>query len=118
MVAGDHSHGTERAPFIAAVIRVQRRRLERNTASGLWNRAGDTSYHVSNAVFSAHAAGAAIRAHSGIENRRHYPRDVTMGEDACRVRKNPGVLARIRSFAANIMRANNVTNLARAIEMP
>jgi hypothetical protein len=112
--AGDHFHDTEWAPFIAAVIRVQRRRLERDTASGLWNMASETSYHVSNAVFSARASGAAIRAHWGIENRHHYPRDVTMGEDACRVRKNPGVLARIRSFAANIMRANNVTNMTDA----
>ncbi len=112
--AGNHFHGTEWAPFIAAVIRVQRRRLERDTATGLWNMAGETSYHVSNAVFSAHASGAAIRAHWGIENRHHYPRDVTMGEDACRVRKNPGILARIRSFAANIMRANNVTNMTDA----
>ena len=112
--AGAYFHDTEWAPFIAAVIRVQRRRLVRNTATGLWNLASETSYHVSNAVFSAHAAGGAIRAHWGIENRHHYPRDVTMGEDACRVRKNPGILARIRSFAANIMRANNVANMTDA----
>ena len=84
--AGTHFRDTEWAPFIAAVIRVHRRRLERDTATGLWNLASETSYHVSNAVFSAHAAGGAIRAHWGIENRHHYPRDVTMGEDACRVR--------------------------------
>ncbi len=112
--AGTHFHDTEWAPFIAAVIRVQRRRLVRETATGLWSLASETSYHVSNAVFSADAAGAAIRAHWGIENRHHYPRDVTMGEDACRVRKNPGILARIRSFAANIMRANNVANMTDA----
>ena len=112
--AGAYFHDTEWAPFIAAVIRVQRRRLVRDTATGLWNLASETSYHVSNAVFSAHAAGGAIRAHWGIENRHHYPRDVTMGEDACRVRKNPGILARIRSFAANIMRANNVANMTDA----
>ena len=28
--------------------------------------------------------------------------------------KNPGILARIRSFAANIMRANNVANMTDA----
>ena len=66
--AGAYFHDTEWAPFIAAVIRVQRRRLVRNTATGLWNLASETSYHVSNAVFSAHAAGGAIRAHWGIEN--------------------------------------------------
>ena len=48
----------------------------------------------------------------GIENRLHYTRDGTMGEDASRVRKNPGIMARIRSFTANIMRANKVTNMA------
>ena len=112
--AGGHFHDTEWAPFIAVVIRVRRRRLERVTATGLWKTASETSYHVSNAAFSAHACGAAIRAHWGIENRHHYPRDVTMGEDACRVRKNPGILARIRSFAANIMRANNVANMTDA----
>ena len=35
-----------------------------------------------------------------------------MAEDASRVRKNPGIMARIRSFAANILRANKVTNMA------
>ncbi len=112
--AGTYFHDTEWAPFIAAVIRVHRRRLVRHTATGLWNTASETSYHVTNAMFSAAAAGTAIRAHWGIENRHHYPRDVTMGEDACRVRKNPGILARIRSFAANIMRANNVANMTDA----
>ena len=37
-----------------------------------------------------------------------------MAEDASRVRKNPGIMARIRSFAANILRANNVSNMADA----
>ncbi len=37
-----------------------------------------------------------------------------MAEDASRVRKNPGIMARIRSFAANILRANKVTNMTDA----
>ena len=36
----------------------------------------------------------------------HYTRDVTLCEDASRIRKNPGVFARIRSFAYNILRFN------------
>ncbi len=55
--AAGHFHDTEWAPFIAAVIRVHRRRLVRDTATGLWNLASETSYHVSNATFSALAAG-------------------------------------------------------------
>ena len=36
----------------------------------------------------------------------HYVRDVTLCEDASRIRKNPGIFARIRSFAYNILRFN------------
>src|SRR5690348_1838409 len=37
----------------------------------------------------------------GIENRDHYVRDVTLGEDASRIRHKPGGMARIRSAALN-----------------
>jgi phage-related protein len=40
----------------------------------------------------------AIRKHWGIENRAHCIRDCSFAEDASRIRKNPGVFARIRSF--------------------
>ena len=53
-------------PFITALIRVSRRRFERNAKTGLWNEASEISYHVCNAKFSAQGAGAAIRAHWGI----------------------------------------------------
>ncbi len=36
----------------------------------------------------------------------HYTRDVTLGEDRSRIRTNPGVFARLRSFAYNILKAN------------
>jgi len=51
-------------------------------------------------------AAEAVRQHWGIENKLHYTRDVTLCEDASRIRKNPGVFARIRSFAYNILRFN------------
>ena len=66
---------------------------------------------VTGAAGTAVVAAAAIRGHWGIENRSHHVRDVTLAEDASRVRKNPGVLARIRSFAANILRANGAANI-------
>jgi hypothetical protein len=62
------------------------------------------------------------RGHWGIENKLHYVRDVTLGEDGCRVRKGsaPQVLAAVRnavihllagveasSYAAVIRRLNN-----------
>ena len=50
----------------------------------------------------------AIRSHWGIENQDHYVRDVTLGEDGSRIRQKPGAMARIRSAALNILRANGI----------
>jgi hypothetical protein len=41
-----------------------------------------------------------------VENTSHHSRDVTLGEDRSRIRTNPGVFARLRSFAFNILKAN------------
>lgn len=50
--------------------------------------------------------------HWGIENGNHYVRDVTMAEDASRIRINPGIFARFRSFAYNILRFNQHGTIA------
>jgi hypothetical protein len=42
-------------------------------------------------------------------------RHVTLAEDASRIRINPGFMARLRSQALSIVRANGVTNIAKAI---
>jgi hypothetical protein len=41
----------------------------------------------------------------------HYSRDVTFGEDASRIRKNPGVFARLRGFAYNILKCNQTDTI-------
>jgi predicted transposase YbfD/YdcC len=40
----------------------------------------------------------AVQAHWSIENRNHYVRDVTLGEDDSRIRVEPGPFTRIRSY--------------------
>src|SRR4051812_49213573 len=55
----------------------------------------------------------AVRSHWGIENRDHYVRDV--GEDDSRIRQKPGAMARIRSAALNILRANGIQNVSQAL---
>lgn len=35
-----------------------------------------------------------------------------MNEDKSRIRNNPDIFARLKSFALNILRANKVTNIA------
>ncbi len=46
-----------------------------------------------------------VRGHWGIENGSHHVRDVTLGEDACRVRtgSSPQVLAAIRNVAVHLL---------------
>jgi predicted transposase YbfD/YdcC len=57
-----------------------------------------------------------VRGHWGIENRLHYIRDVTLGEDACRVRSGsaPQILAGLRNAAMHLLKKLNPTNTAAA----
>ncbi len=54
----------------------------------------------------------AVLQHWGIETTSHYSRDVTFGEDRSRIRTNPGVFARLRSFGFNILKANRAGTLS------
>ncbi len=97
---------------VAAIIRVDRDVLTRNAATGMWHPATHTAYYLSNAPITAERAAAAIRAHWTIENTSHHSRDVSMREDASRIRCNPGVFARLRSFGYNILKVNRTGTLA------
>ena len=61
---------------------------------------------MANSPISAPHAATATRCHWHVENSLHYTRDVTFQEDQSRIRHNPGVFARLRSFAYNILRRN------------
>ena len=51
----------------------------------------------------------------GDREQKPLGRDVTLAEDASRIRVNPGIMARLRSNALNIARANGATNIADAL---
>jgi hypothetical protein len=57
------------------------------------------------------------RRHWHIENRSHYVRDVTLGEDACRVRSShaPQLLAALRNAVVSLLHARREGNLAAAL---
>jgi predicted transposase YbfD/YdcC len=57
------------------------------------------------------------RQHWHIENRVHYVRDVTLHEDACRVRTGqaPRVLAAVRNTVISTLRLAGVLNIAEAL---
>jgi len=57
------------------------------------------------------------RGHWHIENRLHWVRDVTMGEDQSRVRSGgaPQAMAALRNAALSLLRLANVSNVAEAL---
>ena len=103
---------TEWSSLVGAVIRVERDVLTRSASTGLWRRSTETAFYLSSTAMTAARAASAIRDHWKIENASHYSRDVTMGEDCSRIRINPGVFARLRSFAFNILKSNRRSSLA------
>jgi predicted transposase YbfD/YdcC len=109
--AADRFAETDWHGHVHAVIRVEREVFTRSSATGLLHRSAETAFYVANACLSAETAAQAIREHWRIENTSHYSRDVTMGEDRSRIRSNPAVFARVRSFAFNILKANQASTL-------
>jgi predicted transposase YbfD/YdcC len=98
--------------LVKVVVKVERYRQVFETKSKTWKNSDETSFYISTIVLSAQEFCQAIRHHWGIENRNHHVRDVTMGEDRSRIRTNPHIFAKLRSFALNILRKNNVENVS------
>jgi predicted transposase YbfD/YdcC len=96
------------------VARVTRLTWHKNAESGMWKSTNDTALYLSQKDMSAAHFGAAIRGHWEVEA-HHYVRDVTLGEDASRIRISPLNFARLRTIALNILRANGVKNVAQAL---
>ncbi|MBV8869345.1 MAG: ISAs1 family transposase [Acetobacteraceae bacterium] len=99
----DRLANTDWRGHIAAVIRVERDVSTRSAATGPLRHAAETAFYVSNTPLTAARAAEAIRAHWRVENTSHHSRDVTLGEGHSRIRTNPGVFARLRSFAFIIL---------------
>ena len=112
---GSALEDTEWASLVAAVVRVERRTLIRSAATGRWTTRQETAFYASSIMLPAKTFASAIRNHWAIENHNHWVRDVTLAEDQSRIRVNPGIIARLRSHALNIVRANGATNIAHAL---
>jgi predicted transposase YbfD/YdcC len=100
--------GTEWESLVTDIVRVNRVVLHRSAKTGLWRRTSERAYYLANFSAPAQRYAAAIRDHWHVENTLHYTRDVTFQEDLSRIRYNPGVFARLRSFGYNILRRNKV----------
>jgi predicted transposase YbfD/YdcC len=102
----------EKWVLVKVVVKVERHRHLFDTKTKSWKNSDETAFYISTIVLSAPEFCQAIRNHWGIENRNHYVRDVTLGEDKSRIRTNPHIFAKLRSFALNILRRNKVENVS------
>lgn len=102
----------EKWDLVEVIVKVQRHRQVFNTQTKTWNNTHETAFYIATIVLSAAEFCQAIRSHWGIENSNHYVRDVTLGEDKSRIRVNPHIFAKLRSFALNILRHNQVENVS------
>jgi hypothetical protein len=104
----------EKWPGLAQGLEVTRERTERGktTVEVVY---GMTSLKPE--VADAQRLSELVRQHWGIENGLHYVRDVTLGEDACRVRKGsaPQVLAAVRNAAVHLLAGLGAPSHAAAI---
>jgi predicted transposase YbfD/YdcC len=68
----------------------------------------EIQYYISTLDLDVERFAQAVRSHWGIENSLHWVLDVTMGEDACRIRKDLSVenLAVLRRTALNLFRTD------------
>ena len=76
-----------------------------------WKNRLETAWHGCTRMFNAGQANACIRKHWSIENSLHYVRGVTLGEDASRIRTQPGTFARRRNWALNLLRFKEFQNI-------
>ncbi len=76
-----------------------------------------TRYYISNLTDSAIEFAKRIRGYWGVENKVHYVRDVTQGEDKSRMRTTPlpQFMAIARNLAINLYRNAGFTNMAQAV---
>lgn len=75
----------------------------------------ETAYYAASHLHDAEEFADYIRQHWWVENKNHYVRDVSLGEDSSRIRTSPGVFARLRSFALNVLRFNHIGNIKEAL---
>jgi predicted transposase YbfD/YdcC len=104
-----------RFPHVCQVYRIERQVIVKKTGE----LREETEYGMTSLGSGAASASrllALVRGHWTIENRSHYVRDVTFGEDVCRVRRGnlPQVLSALRNACVSLVRLSGKANVAAA----
>ncbi len=76
----------------------------------------ETRYYISSLSATAKEFGDRLRGYWGVENKVHYVRDVTQGEDGSRIRTTPlpQIFTIARNFSINLYRDQMFENMAQA----
>jgi Transposase DDE domain len=103
-------------PGVAQVFQMTRYRTNRTTGA----RQAETVYGITSLTpdqARPAAIAAYLRGHWQIENRLHWVREVTYGEDASRLRTGtaPRAMASLRNLAISALRQTGHTNIAAAL---
>lgn len=101
-------------PGLKTLIRVESERQVHKAS--VIQVSTETRYYIASFADTDQAFADRIRGDWGVENKVHYVRDVTQGEDASRIRTVPlvQIWALARNFALNLYRDNNFDNMAQA----
>ncbi len=107
-------------PHLAQVCRVERRRVVLATGGLIAKESREVTYSMTSrdaAQADGRTLATLMRGHWGIENRTHWVRDVTFGEDASQIRT--GAAPEVRSILLNLvtalLRRAGLTNIAAAL---
>ena len=101
-------------PGLQTLIKVESERQVQR--ANIIELSTETRYYVASFSETVQAFANRIRGYWGVENKVHYVRDVTQGEDASRIRTSPLVQswAIARNFALNLYRSYGLQNMAQA----
>jgi predicted transposase YbfD/YdcC len=100
---------------LISIIRVTSYRHLHN-GKHLMIKKPQTRYYISSLHETVEQFAQRIRDYWHVENKVHYVRDVTQGEDDSRIRAHPlpNLFALARNFALNLYREQGFTNMAQA----
>lgn len=98
-------------PGLRQVCKLERQVLRKGEVST------ESRYFITSLTLKPKALLEIARGHWGIENRLHWVRDVTMGEDGSQVRTGsaPQVMAALRNVVLGLLRQRGVGNVAAAL---
>lgn len=112
-ICRDMSH-IRQWPGLKTVIKVESERTQ--IYSDMLVVTEETRYYITSLQEDALNLAKRIRGYWGVENKVHYVRDVTQGEDASRIRTSPliGLFVQARNMALNLYREYGWNNMAQA----